>query len=337
MKRRDNITALIAIAAAFILAAPTYFSAQVINEIEIDPPSAISDACQYVEIRDTSGATVPANTYFLSVNSDSGNFGFANQAVNFGGTMVGSNGTIILFNTSFGECPNRTYGSGTTRLNYFNPLRVGTGSETYLIVRSTGTLFSGQDLDTNNDGIFDAALGITVIDGFALIVNPEEEFVYGAAAGVVNISNTTSLDQPDAVTRFSTNLTPFSATAFFYGELAATPDESLVYVAPFSANFPVGSVLTPGLPFVTSAAEVKVSGRVLNGAGQGLRNADVILTDANGTSRTVRSGSFGYYQFNSVEAGQTYVVTVRSKRYRFTSRVVSVFDSLSELNFNAEQ
>lgn len=337
MKRRAKFTAFVAIIAAFILATYTNSSAQLISEIEIDPPSAISDACQYVEIRGTPNATIAANTYFLSVNSDAGNFGFANQAVNFGGATVGTNGTITLFNTSFGDCPNRTYGSGTTRINYFNALRVGTGSESYLIVRSTAALFSGQDLDTNNDGVFDQALGITVLDGFALIVNPEEEFVYGAAAGVVNISNTTSLDQPDAVTRFSANQSPFAAAAFFFGELAATPDESLVYVAPFSNNFPPGATLTPGLPFITSAAGVDISGRVLNEMGQGLRNADVVITDSSGITRTARTGSFGHYQFFNIEAGQTYILNVRSKRYRFSSRAVSVTDTLSGLDFHAQQ
>jgi len=246
MKRKNNLINLIGLAFALLIAMQTSAAGQLIGEIEIDPPSASNDSCQYTEIRGAAGSTVQANTYFLSVNSDAGNFGFANQAVNFGGRMVGANGTITLFNTSFGECPNRVYGTGTNRINYFNPLRVGTGSETYLIVRATGTLATGQDLDTNDDGVFDANLGITVLDGFALLVNPEEEYVYGASAGVVNISNTNSLDQPDAVTRFASNNTPFAASAFFFGELAASPDETTAYAAPFSPNFPTGAVLTPG-------------------------------------------------------------------------------------------
>ena len=245
-------------AVAFLMAANVDLRAQLLSEIEIDPPSTISDACQFTEVRGTPGATVHAGTYFLSVNSDGGNFGFANQAVNLGGLVFGANGTITLFNTSFGECPNRTYGTGTTRVNYFSALRVGTGSETYLIVRSTGTLFAGLDLDSDDDGIFNAALGITVVDGFALLVNPDEEFVYGAAAGVRNISNTTSLDQPDAVTRFPGDPTPFATAAFFFGELAATPDETVVFEAPRSPNFPTGAVLTPGdsnVPTPTNSAQ----------------------------------------------------------------------------------
>ncbi len=248
MKRNINLITFIGMIITLVISMHTGAAAQIlISEIEIDPPSETSDACQYTEIRGTPGNVVPANTYFLSINSDGGNFGFLNQAVNIGGLTFGANGTITLVNTSFGACPNRTYGTGTTLFSYFQPLRVGRGSETYLIVQATGNLFSGLDIDTNDDGIFDANLGVTaVLDGFALLVNPEEEYVYGASAGVVNISNTTSLDQPDAVTRFANNNTPFAASAFFYGELAASPDETTEYVNPRSPNFPDGGRLTPG-------------------------------------------------------------------------------------------
>jgi len=240
-----------------------------LNEVEIDPPSTQSNGCQFAEIRGTPGATVAANTYFLSVNNDAGNFGFANQAVNIGGLVVGANGTITLYNSGAGPCPNRVFPASTTLLTYTSPLNIGAGSETYLLVRSTGTLFSGLDLDSDDDGIFNAALGITVLDGFALIVIPEDEYVYGAAAGVVNISNTISVDQPDAVTRFPGNSTPFAAAAFYFGEISGASDESTEYTAPLSPNFPVGGALTPGganvpggsVPVNTARADFDGDGR----------------------------------------------------------------------------
>ena len=299
MKRITNLTNLIGLAFALLIAMQINVAAQLLNEIEIDPPSSESEACQYTEVRGTAGSTIQANTYFLSVNSDAGNFGFANQAVNFGGQVVGANETITLFNTSFSDCPNRTYGAGTTRLNYSNPLRVGTGSETYLIVRSTGTLFSGQDLDKDDDGIFDTALGITVLDGFALLVNPEEEYVYGAAVGVVNISNTTSIDQPDAVTRFAGNNTAFSAGAFFFGELAASPDEATAYAAPLSPNFPSGGVLTPGDANIGGAAAGADSIADFDGDGRTdlsvfrSSTGDWFLNQSTAGLRTVRFGASG--------------------------------------------
>jgi hypothetical protein len=307
-----------------------------LNEVEIDPPSTISNACQYAEIRGSvPGGTVPANTYFLSVNSDGGNFGFANQAVNFGGQVVGSNGTITLFNTGSLACPNRIYGAGTTFFSYFSPLTIGVGSETYLVVRSTNTLFSGLDLDADDDGLFDPALGITVLDGFGLIVNPEEEFVYGATAGVVNISNTISLDQPDAVTRFGNDNTPFftGGAAFYFGELAASPDETTTYAAPLSPNFPVGGQLTPGSPnLAPTAASVTISGKVTNGF-RGISRAVVVMTDENGIIREARTNSFGYFRFADVASGQSYVFNIQSKQYRFESQLITVNENVLDLVF----
>jgi hypothetical protein len=312
-----------------------------LNEVEIDPPSTISNSCQYAEIRvvNPSGA-VPANTYFLSVNSDGANFGFANQAINFGGQAVGSNGTITLFNNATNACPNRIYGPGTTFFSYSSPLTIGVGSETYLVVRSTATLFSGQDLDTDDDGLFDAALGITVLDGFALIVNPEEEFVYGAEVGVVNISNTISLDQPDAVTRFPGNTTTFftAGDSFYFGELAASPDETTTYAAPFSPNFPVGGKLTPGSQngLVPTASAVTVSGRVTSGI-RGIFGARVIMTDLQGKTKETRTNAFGYFNFLDVQAGETYIFNVYSKQYTFDSKVISVDENIAGLIFTPIQ
>ncbi len=83
----------------------------------------------------------------------------------------------------------------------------------------------------------------------------------------------------------------------------------------------------------TTAAGVAVSGRVLNASGQGVRGATVTMTDPNGNRRTFVTGSFGVYRFEDVIGGQSYVIGVRSSRYRFSSRVVNVTDSLDDVNF----
>lgn len=84
-----------------------------------------------------------------------------------------------------------------------------------------------------------------------------------------------------------------------------------------------------------SAASVSISGRVFAPDGRGVRNARVTLTDAQGNTRTVLTASFGYYRFEEVAVGETYVVAVRSKRFQFAPQVVSVSDELTELNFTA--
>jgi hypothetical protein len=108
----------------------------------------------------------------------------------------------------------------------------------------------------------------------------------------------------------------------------------------FSSGFRNGSqsiedkVKIAFLPAPT-AAQVSVSGRVITSDGSGLRNASVILTGSNGNSRSVVTGSFGYFRFDDVQAGETYVFSVVVKDYRFAPQAVTVNEELSELNFIA--
>ncbi len=256
MKRIKNIFALIGTIFTCIILLNVNISAGssalLVNEVLIDPPnpSVVSDRCQYVELRGTPGATVPANTYFISINSDAGNFGFLNTAVNVSGQVIGANGTLTLINTLGGVCPNRTYNAGTTIFNYSSLTTLGKNSEGFYLVTSATTLFSGQDLDTNDDGVLNFT--VNFIDGFNLIFNPEEQYVYGPGE---NLVVTFLGDVPDAVSRFAGNNTTFDADAFFWGELAASPEETLVYTSPVSTNFPAGSNLTPGAPNGTAVQQ----------------------------------------------------------------------------------
>lgn len=87
----------------------------------------------------------------------------------------------------------------------------------------------------------------------------------------------------------------------------------------------------------TSAAGVTVSGRVLTADLAGLTNATVELVDEAGNVRTARTSAFGYYSFDDVEVGQVYIVSVNSKRMVFGTRVVSLLDAMSDLDFIAGQ
>jgi hypothetical protein len=82
-----------------------------------------------------------------------------------------------------------------------------------------------------------------------------------------------------------------------------------------------------------TAASVEISGRVLTPSGGGLLGALVTLTDQSGNVRVARTTTFGYYRFTDIEAGQTVVITVRSKRYEYQPQVVFVASDITELNF----
>lgn len=89
--------------------------------------------------------------------------------------------------------------------------------------------------------------------------------------------------------------------------------------------------------FGPTAANVSISGRISAFDGNGIRNVIVTLTDANGNTRTTRSSAFGYYQFDEVESGETYVISVVSKRFTFaqSSQILTVNDELTNVDFIA--
>lgn len=85
-----------------------------------------------------------------------------------------------------------------------------------------------------------------------------------------------------------------------------------------------------------SAATVSVSGRVVDGK-QAISRARVNIVDENGQTRSVVTNSFGYYHFDDVEVGQTYIISVFSKGYQFTPRLISIQDELTDLDFAPQE
>ncbi|HEX8246799.1 MAG TPA: carboxypeptidase-like regulatory domain-containing protein [Pyrinomonadaceae bacterium] len=90
-------------------------------------------------------------------------------------------------------------------------------------------------------------------------------------------------------------------------------------------------------PFAPTAAGATVGGRIYSPFGSPLANAQVLMYDNTGNVRTARSNAFGYYRFEGVAVGETYIFEVRSKRYVFTEaiRVLSVQEDFDSLDFHA--
>lgn len=94
-----------------------------------------------------------------------------------------------------------------------------------------------------------------------------------------------------------------------------------------------GSIVLNVSLTVSTPTFATVGGKVLTPDGRGLRNASVSITDSQGVRRTATTNSFGLYTFNNVSTGSTYLVSVSSKRYRFTSRNLVVNDNVTNVDF----
>jgi hypothetical protein len=84
-----------------------------------------------------------------------------------------------------------------------------------------------------------------------------------------------------------------------------------------------------------TAASVSVGGRAMTKAGQPLSKIRIALTNSQGEIRYALSNAFGFYRFEDVAVGQTYVVSGSSKLYTFSPEVISPTENLNELNLVA--
>lgn len=82
-----------------------------------------------------------------------------------------------------------------------------------------------------------------------------------------------------------------------------------------------------------TAADATINGRVLNRDGRGLYGAIVSIAEANGNVRYAMTNPLGYYRFINVRAGESYVVSVRDKRFEFASRVINLSEDVADVNF----
>lgn len=87
---------------------------------------------------------------------------------------------------------------------------------------------------------------------------------------------------------------------------------------------------------VVTAASASVSGRVLTQNGAGLRNAVVTMTNAQGIVKRTISSSMGYYSFDEIQTGQTYIIEVASKRFQFTPRALTVDGDITNWDLIAD-
>jgi len=102
-----------------------------------------------------------------------------------------------------------------------------------------------------------------------------------------------------------------------------TDTTKLTTLSPFA----IGSVAA------ATAAGVTISGHVLAPGGGGLRNASVVITGFDGTTRRATTNAFGYYTFEDVRSGGSYIMGVESRRFTYATRVITVTDSLANIDF----
>ncbi|MGI8786413.1 MAG: choice-of-anchor Q domain-containing protein [Pyrinomonadaceae bacterium] len=163
-----------------------------------------------------------------------------------------------------------------------------------------------------------------------------------------DISTTASTTAPITVCfRIDSVNTPedFAKVRILHGENGVLVDRTILApdspVPDFATRTVCASVnsFSPFVPAIVNAptaASVSVAGRVRTPNGRGLANAFVTLTDSSGNRRLARTTALGYFHFEDVAAGETYIIQVVSKRYRFTPQVLSINQNITDLELTMQ-
>jgi hypothetical protein len=238
----------------------------VINELYVNPPGT-DDNREFIELRALNGGVTPLNNVtVVEINGNTPNPGLIASDARLTGSSTGTNGLILLGpNYSLVGHPWGSAVDPATPMSNTTS-QVGNDNLTVLLVEGyTGAV--GQDLDVNDDGVFDVTPWTNILDSVGwLDPSVANGKVYTPAV------LTQPLNTADAASRFSNDLTPNSAAAWYNGEMVlqgGTPDMTRTYdPARASTNLPSGAMITPGN--VNFAAPVttpptKITGVTVNG------------------------------------------------------------------------
>lgn len=280
-----------------------------------------------------------------TINNNSANTGLA---IGVSGTLNMANTTVSTnFDADGGTGVGAIYVTGTANIRNstiaFNRLTNGTGGGIFV----AGTLNIGNSIVANNIAAaspdIERSSGVITSVGGNLVQNTNG-FPMGTFA---QTNDATGVDPLLAVLadnggNVTTHLLMPNSPAInggingnavdpFDNSTLATDARGSGYnrISGGTADKGALEVLSP------TAASVSVSGRVVNGK-RGIARARVSMIDQNGAARTALTNSFGYFRFEEVESGATYVFNVTAKNYVFLTRVVTVTEQIDELNFAAE-
>ncbi len=219
----------------------------------------------------------------------------------------------------------------------------------YVFTRSNGSWLLEQTIKAN-DGQTDDGFGSMLVLKENTIVVSSPAFNVRLGAAYVFTRSNSMWSQEQKIQEASPNLSnifgsglSMSGNTFIVGVVRdmGMPGPNQIGAAYIYTNPDLLPTPTP-TPTITptptpsplpTPSTVSVSGRVTTPGGAGLRNAVVSLVDSVGLRRLATTSSFGLYSFQNVAPNETYIISVSSKRYRFTPRTQLITGNVTDADF----
>lgn len=149
----------------------------------------------------------------------------------------------------------------------------------------------------------------------------------GGSVGPIDLSGIAALQNLPATSTVTFRIVPFGASAsggtFYIFDVAVSTAPDLA----------VNGTVAPVTP---TAADAYISGQVTMAGGRGIQKVRVMISggDLEEPLYTL-TNAFGYYKFENLSVGETYILEVTSRRYSFANPtlVVNLQDNVSGTNF----
>jgi len=268
--------------------------------------------------------------------------------VNGVATQVGSAGAFTLNGTAFGLDFNPNVDRIRQVSNTEQNLRLnpdGTLTATDTAITPPGNIVStAYDRNDLNVGTLttlyaiDSAAGTLVtigsVDGSPISPNSGQTTAIGSLGLGTNLNENIGFDISAASGVAFATITTAGISRLYTINLATGSAAAVGNIGPGTVPYLGVTVAAP--PAAPTAAQVTISGRIMSAKGAALRGAVVKLMDDAGRVRSTVTNAFGYYSFDRVEAGRSFVIGAAAKRYNFTSKLITVSDTLGDLNMVAE-
>jgi hypothetical protein len=191
-------------------------------------------------------------------------------------------------------------------------------------------------------GNLSAAATITFqVTGGSATIGNDYSLTVPFAAG--NTTPTATVTIPagtyDGVSAASLFPIPFSIRSDVFPE----PDETVTFAITAAPGTTIASITGCGTPPVTTstytitnddivtAAPVIISGQVLDLGGRPIMNARLRLTSTTGDTYSAHTNPFGYFVFDRVPSGTTYVLETSAKGHSFEAQTMSISDDVTGL------
>lgn len=268
---------------------------------------------------------------FINSSTISGNSKTANSPTNSGGGIYGDGTLTITNSTVTNNTSNGSAGAG----GVYN--EGGTVTLRNTIVAANVNNATKPDIAaTGNTGF--------TSNGFNLIGNRGAIVATGNADqsgdGVIQINPLLGPLQNNGGTTPTHSLGPDSPATDSGNSSGSVNDQRglgflrvvdlMVSNAPGGDGADIGAFEVQTEPLLVFAT---VAGQVVTPAGIVLRNTRVTIIDAQNISQIATTTSFGTFTFSNVRVGETYTITVSSRRYRFAPKIMQINGNLANVNF----